>query len=179
MNKNAGTNPGIFELTARDGTNGSVLRGTPSGALIWANNPILHTGNLAANNIAKMVVGSYVGTGKAGENYPNSLTFTEAPLWVKIYQEGKYSDIKTDTSERRWGGLTFTLTEEYGGGQEWFYFRDGSYPFANPKAKKSADGKTISWYLDTTWYDEITEEQTASGQANSAGVTYRYIAVFA
>lgn len=142
---------------------------------------ILHTGNLAANNVGRIVVGSYVGTGTAGANNPNSLTFNEAPIWVKIYQEGKYSDIETDTGVRIWGGLTFTLTESYDSSQEWFGFRDSSHFFAEGCAKKSADGKTISWYMDASSYniEEVPMESRASAQANASGVTYKYIAVFA
>ena len=45
-NKDNTTNKGEFNLYAHDGTNQRVLRGVPNGNITWADNIILHTGNL-------------------------------------------------------------------------------------------------------------------------------------
>lgn len=45
---------------------------------------VLHTGNLSALGVARVVTGSYVGTGAYGEDNPCSLTFDFVPKFIMI-----------------------------------------------------------------------------------------------
>lgn len=97
----------------------------------------------------KIATGSYVGTGKYDDLYPNSLTFDFVPKFVSVVRAG------LDVSP------TSRLTYIYGmSGQNY-------YSSNNPGIYFSLSGNTLSWYY----------RDNANGQYNGSGVTYCYIAI--
>ena len=95
----------------------------------------------------KIAIGSYVGTGTYGAANPNSLTFDFAPKMVMVFQQANYQGsgvgnlVDSSASESYFVQLMDLLTTEYVVGRG-FGARYNDYP----RGKKSADGKTISWY---------------------------------
>ena len=122
--------------------------------------------NALANTKAKIAVTSYVGTGTCGESNPNSLTFDFAPKHIKII--GSYFTNQagqtlfssgTNAADNGYGMiLCDRLTTSY----QWVAPLVGNGLEA---AKKSSDGKTISWYHSPESY-----------QLNNAGCEYIVIA---
>ena len=122
--------------------------------------------------------GSYVGTNTFGVNNPNSLSFSKPPNFVWIYgameiSSGKYNS-PDSVSNTGGNGSAFSITimdnlstsykQENGFG--WYYY--GSvYPFA----KKSSDGKTLTWYE----YDQFSSFNPKE-QFNSNLYRYYYAA---
>lgn len=141
-------------------------------ALGLSGNPQVKDGlialNVLANSKAKIEFGSYVGTGVSGSNNPNSLTFERAPRLLVFYAAWTKS---TSISTLRWlisnaGTLVDTtwLTTSYVKNAPPYYTTgDAMY------SKKSADGKTISWY---------NSGSVGSGtQLNDADKTYYYFTI--
>lgn len=136
--------------------------------------------NLQADDItskAKIATGSYNGTGKFGSSNAKSLTFDFAPRIIimthayynvdEINGGGWWDLISRGFAYGTSGTNTQiiinadTLTTSY---QSRLGFAvEGSY---TPSAKKSADGKTITWY-----------GSNAASQANESNYTYYYIAI--
>lgn len=104
---------------------------------------------------------SYVGTGTSGEANPCSITFSFAPKMIAMLPSIGGGIPRIITCD--------LLTTEY---KEDMSFYDSTQQYsASDYAKKSADGKTIYWYVaDTT-------DTGASKQYNSIGVTYTVFAV--
>ena len=120
-------------------------------------------GQLGAHGV---VTGSYTGTGVAGQNNPNSLTFGFCPKLLMLFDRSgalyKFSMANTFAI-----GNTEGLTTEYVQGalfNAYYYSNAAMYMYA----KKSADGKTIYWYHSSGGVGQ---------QANASGVTYRYVAI--
>ena len=118
---------------------------------------------------AKVVTGSYVGTGTFGASNPNSLSFETKPkavfltalkiaggtvsqMFGSITGDNECSAIYTEF-------LTTTYTQKFG-------FRNSTAK-NNGYAKISEDGKTISWYT--------TDNNLA--QCNASNYTYYYYAI--
>lgn len=117
--------------------------------------PVLHTGNLEAFGIARVVTGSYVGTGTYGEENPNTLTFPFAPKAVFIIGRLGVPNITP---------LGFvSLIGDMGVG----IVNDAGLAFHT-----SFNGNTVTWYGG-----EGASQAPGSGQANMQGETYRYIAI--
>lgn len=102
---------------------------------------------------AKIQTFSYSGTGKSGSSNPNSITFGFAPKCVMLlrYRESGHEywyDIPTEIANNNTKGswimllenMTTTFKEDCGFGTNGYAAKTGYY------GKKSADGKTISWY---------------------------------
>lgn len=111
--------------------------------------------------------GSYVGTGSYGYSNPNSLTFGFEPKLVFMFKDKfpVYGDVNSSTSYPVYGttiGMTTTYSQSlfniYGrrSGDDYYLY-----------AKKSSDGKTLSWYHGAG----------ADDQMNDSGVTFNYIAI--
>nr|DAG35497.1 MAG TPA: hypothetical protein [Bacteriophage sp.] len=111
--------------------------------------------------------GSYVGTGTYGESNPNSLTFEFEPKLVFMF-EGKFpatKNVGSQTSHPVYG-TTIGMTTTYSKSLFNIYsMRSGDDYYLY--AKKSSDGKTLSWYHGAS----------ARAQMNDSKVTYRYIAI--
>lgn len=130
-------------------------------------------GNLIAipadqiKNGVKIATGSYTGTGTYGSSNPNSLTFSFEPKLVFMFKDKfpVYGSVSSTTSYPVYG-TTIGMTTTYSRSLFNIYGRrsgDDYYLYA----KKSSDGKTLSWY----------HEARADDQMNDSGATYRYIAI--
>lgn len=101
----------------------------------------------ALNVGAKVAVGSYVGTGAYGAANSNSLTFDFAPKMVMVFQQASLTGgntgnlISSNATYNCFVQLMDLLTTEYVTGHGFGARLNGSL-----MGKKSADGKTISWY---------------------------------
>lgn len=136
---------------------------------------ILHTGNLAANNIGQIITGSYVGTGTSGIDNPNSLTFARPPKWLVICDAaGQPIRINQSGVTRQYEGLLDGLTTEYQhnvwGSSSNGWSGNGTY------SKVSEDRKTVFWYA-TGFNEEGYPTRDATAQLNTSGSTYRYMAI--
>lgn len=112
---------------------------------------------LAAADV-KIATGSYSGTGKYGSGNPTSLTFDFAPVYFEITgssSNGSYQAASTSSAQPGKYSMD-AITTSYVG------FDGNNYQYM----KKSADGKTISWYGKNT-----------SQQYNDSGRIYYYIAI--
>lgn len=112
--------------------------------------------------------GTYTGTGVYGEDNPNSLTFEFAPKLFMIFRErngrlagsGNGSDIVAPIC------YVGSLSEEYTSGAICTYSGYSGSTNAWGYGKRSADGKTLTWYYAVT----------AAGQYNGLDTEYRYVA---
>ena len=120
---------------------------------------------------ATVVTGSYVGTGDYnsgtgwGSSNPTSLTFDFAPKlliigWQETLDSGFFTSNLGDTSNNYYSIYTGALTTQF---KQYRGFGDpsGSY------AKKSSDGKTITWYATGH----------ANAQRNDKRHKYYYLAI--
>ena len=108
-----------------------------------------------------MYSGSYVGTGTYGSNNEMSITFPFEPIIFILpyrFSSNKYVPVVI---------LSSVFPTDY----DWIKWLMISYsPTVNPcYAKKSNDGKTITWYAD--------DSNGASSQANVSGQVYHYAAI--
>lgn len=115
----------------------------------------------------KIATGSYTGTGTYGESNPNSLTFAFEPKLVFMFKDKLPLYMNVDTTEAHpVYGTTIGMTTAYSKSLFNIYGRrsgDDYYLYA----KKSSDGKTLSWYHGAG----------ANDQMNGSGATYQYIAI--
>lgn len=116
---------------------------------------------------ARIATGSYTGTGTYGESNPNSLTFAFEPKLVFMFKDKLPLYMNVDTTEAHpVYGTTIGMTTAYSKSLFNIYGRrsgDDYYLYA----KKSSDGKTLSWYHGAG----------ANDQMNGSGATYQYIAI--
>ena len=115
----------------------------------------------------KIATGSYTGTGTYGSSNPNSLTFEFVPKLVFMFKDKlpSYADVNSAAVLPVYG-TTIGMTTEYARCLFNIYGRksgDDYYLYA----KKSSDGKTLSWYHGAG----------ADDQMNDSGVTFNYIAI--
>ena len=115
----------------------------------------------------RIATGSYTGTGTYGASNPNSLTFEFEPKLVFMFKDKfpVYGGPNNTTSYPVYG-TTIGMTTEYARCLFNIYGRksgDDYYLYA----KKSSDGKTLSWYHGAG----------ADDQMNDSGVTFNYIAI--
>lgn len=117
---------------------------------------------------SQMEVITYTGTGMSGAAHPCEVTCSFVPRLLRLLSvNGKSpypgADYVYDTI------LCDRLTEEYGQDGGYFYWSDSGMLTNAKYAKKSADGKTISWYIDAT---------TVPGdQCNASGYEYVLLAI--
>lgn len=136
---------------------------------------VLHTGNAGSllGDVAKVVTGSYRGTGTYGENNPNSLTFAHPVKFLCIFAKdnGSYhsttnavvNEAKVSVSDAE---LTTDWVKGVGLGMVHITHTEGEW---GCYGKKSEDGKTVYWY---DW-------SSASEQFNDDKFTYHYVAILA
>ena len=118
---------------------------------------VLHTGNLSALGVAKIVTGSYVGTGGYKESNPTTLSFDFVPKVVIFYQKDSGGVSATTTSK---GGalLVNGVTQYYVSD----YIGNASY---TKYITITWNGNSVSWYGDN-----------AEAQMNKSGIEYVYAA---
>ena len=122
---------------------------------------------------AKVILGSYVGTGKSGKSNPNQITLAEPFKILCIY--GMQSNNYYKSIDGYGNGETSNIihssiipTEYTKGISFGFGYR---YSSRDSYGKKSTDGKTFSWYFDLTTPDATSE------QLNASGTVYYYYAI--
>ncbi|MFR9224250.1 MAG: hypothetical protein ACLVKN_21405 [Flavonifractor plautii] len=120
---------------------------------------------------SRVILGSYVGTGKTGKSNPNQITLAEPFKILCIYgmqRPDSYQSIDNsgngDTSVIIPGSI---IPTEYTSGFGFFYSSNSRDSYG----KKSADGKTFSWYYD------YTPSDAATVQLNLSQVVYHYYAI--
>ena len=120
---------------------------------------------------ARVILGSYVGTGKTGKSNPNQITLAEPFKILCIYgmqRPDSYQSIDNsgngDTSVIIPGSI---IPTEYTRGFGFCYSSNSRDSYG----KKSADGKTFSWYYD------YTPSDAATVQLNLSQVVYHYYAI--
>nr|DAH66279.1 MAG TPA: nucleoid-associated protein [Caudoviricetes sp.] len=119
---------------------------------------------------AKVILGSYVGTGKSGKSNPNQITLAEPFKLLCIYGI-QHTDSYTSISDSDICNIipSSIIPTEYTSG---FGFGMGYH--YNPRdtyGKKSTDGKTFSWYYD------LSPSGAESVQFNQSGTVYHYYAI--
>lgn len=120
---------------------------------------------------SRVILGSYVGTGKTGKSNPNQITLAEPFKILCIYgmqRPDSYQSIDNsgngDTSVIIPGSI---IPTEYTSGFGFFYSSNSRDSYG----KKSADGKTFSWYYN------YTPSDAATVQLNLSQVVYHYYAI--
>ena len=119
---------------------------------------------------ARVILGSYVGTGKSGKSNPNQITLAEPFKLLCIYGI-QHTDSYTSISDSDICNIipSSIIPTEYTSG---FGFGMGyNYNPRDTYGKKSTDGKTFSWYFD------LSPTSAADVQFNRSGVVYHYYAI--
>lgn len=120
-----------------------------------------------ANGRVRIETKSYTGTGKYGEENPNSLTFSFAPAIVIFVGD---DTLLMAGGTNKWFMPMTMLTTEYVNGYGFTTNQNGN---GNTLGKKSADGKTIYWYNNYS-------SQPANAihfQCNVANRVYKFIGI--
>lgn len=120
---------------------------------------------------AKVVTGSYVGTGKTGKSNPNQITLAE-PFKILCIYGRQYTDSYESIDASGSGSVSNIIPSsiiptEYTRGFGFFYSNNSRDSYG----KKSADGKTFSWYFG------LSPTGAADVQFNTSGVVYHYYAI--
>lgn len=150
--------------------------GIMQGPLSLSGNPT--EGNHAANKQyvdehagSRVILGSYVGTGKSGESNPNQITLAEPFKILCIYgrqHTDSYESIDASGSDSVSNIIPSSIIPtEYTRGFGFFYSNNSRDSYG----KKSADGKTFSWYFG------LIPTGAANVQFNTSGVVYHYYAI--
>ncbi|MDB7887431.1 hypothetical protein PND83_04480 [Flavonifractor plautii] len=118
-----------------------------------------------------IVTGSYVGTGKSGESNPNQITLAE-PFKILCIYGRQYTDSYESIDASGSGSVSNIIPSsiiptEYTRGFGFFYSNNSRDSYG----KKSADGKTFSWYF------RLSPTGAADVQFNTSGVVYHYYAI--
>ena len=119
---------------------------------------------------ARVILGSYVGTGKTGKSNPNQITLAE-PFKILCIYGIQHTDSYTSISDSDICNIipSSIIPTEYTSG---FGFGMGyNYNPRDTYGKKSADGKTFSWYYD------LSPSGAESVQFNQSGTVYHYYAI--
>ena len=119
---------------------------------------------------ARVILGSYVGTGKSGKSNPNQITLAEPFKLLCIYGI-QDTDSYTSISDSDICNIipSSIIPTEYTSG---FGFGMGyNYNPRDTYGKKSTDGKTFSWYFG------LSPTSAADVQFNTSGVVYHYYAI--
>lgn len=120
---------------------------------------------------AKVILGSYVGTGKSGKSNPNQITLA-APFKILCIYGMQWPDSYRSIGNSGTGETSVIIPgsiipTEYTSGFGFFYSSNSRDSYG----KKSADGKTFSWYYN------YTPSDAATVQLNLSQVVYHYYAI--
>lgn len=120
---------------------------------------------------ARVILGSYVGTGKTGKSNPNQITLAE-PFKILCIYGMQWPDSYRSIDNSGTGETSVIIPgsiipTEYTSGFGFFYSSNSRDSYG----KKSADGKTFSWYYNHTPSDAATV------QLNLSQVVYHYYAI--
>ena len=120
---------------------------------------------------ARVILGSYVGTGKSGKSNPNQITLA-APFKILCIYGMQWPDSYRSIDNSGTGETSVIIPgsiipTEYTSGFGFFYSNNSRDSYG----KKSADGKTFSWYFG------LSPTGAADVQFNTSGVVYHYYAI--
>ena len=120
---------------------------------------------------ARVILGSYVGTGKSGKSNPNQITLA-APFKILCIYGMQWPDSYQSIDNSGTGETSVIIPgsiipTEYTSGFGFFYSSNSRDSYG----KKSADGKTFSWYYN------YTPSDAATVQLNLSQVVYHYYAI--
>ena len=120
---------------------------------------------------ARVILGSYVGTGKTGKSNPNQITLA-APFKILCIYGMQWPDSYRSIDNSGTGETSVIIPgsiipTEYTSGFGFFYSSNSRDSYG----KKSADGKTFSWYYN------YTPSDAATVQLNLSQVVYHYYAI--
>lgn len=120
---------------------------------------------------AKVILGSYVGTGKSGKSNPNQITLA-APFKILCIYGMQWPDSYRSIDNSGTGETSVIIPgsiipTEYTSGFGFFCSSNSRDSYG----KKSADGKTFSWYYN------YTPSDAATVQLNLSQVVYHYYAI--
>lgn len=120
---------------------------------------------------ARVILGSYVGTGKTGKSNPNQITLAE-PFKILCIYGMQWPDSYRSIDNSGTGETSVIIPgsiipTEYTSGFGFFYSNNSRDSYG----KKSADGKTFSWYYN------YTPSDAATVQLNLSQVVYHYYAI--
>lgn len=144
------------------------------------NNTLTTTGGGGSDNIRTPIIYSYVGTGEYGPDHPNIITLDFEPVFIQLI--ASVSNTNTNNAIRyliKTGGMdlhkiiqfTNNLTTSYKLSEGLAsVMRVGVY------GKKSADGKSIYWYISNPSLDS-DYTSSAEVQYNSLNTIY-YLLIF-
>ncbi len=118
---------------------------------------------------ARVQSGSYVGTGTAGADHKNSITFAFAPKLVMIYRADGYGG--TIRKGEEYACFASNLKVRYCSYGNSSYVSGDTEYFAQC-VSWSADGKTLYWYYDISGCTGLQDRQY-----NTSGTTYYWIAI--
>lgn len=183
------------ETLLKDST--AALYGKPATAvpddILAAIKPLITTAQNTANKRCQIQSGVYTGTGTGGAGNPNSLSFLFSPIFVafigvKYTQNGQRPDGTTGSVDLL-GNLSANgrflidmadLTTAYMQEGPSTVADLGSYRELHSWAKKSSDGKTLTWYteiIDKRTGSLIDDESNFVYQLNAKNFKYRYVAI--
>ena len=120
---------------------------------------------------ARVILGSYVGTGKTGKSNPNQITLA-APFKILCIYGMQWPDSYRSIDNSGTGETSVIIPgsiipTEYTSGFGFFYSSNSRDSYG----KKSADGKTFSWYYN------YTPSDAATVQLNLSQVVYHYYTI--
>lgn len=120
---------------------------------------------------SRVILGSYVGTGKSGKSNPNQITLAE-PFKILCIYGMQWPDSYRSIDNSGTGETSVIIPgsiipTEYTSGFGFFYSSNSRDSYG----KKSADGKTFSWYYN------YTPSDAATVQLNLSQVVYHYYAI--
>ena len=137
-----------------------------SGAYLISSTPVVHGDTMeylgCLGDKARVQVLSYVGTGTQGASNPCSIT-ADFPMKMVVYAFAE--NLTTSAPEYIYQILDWVSTS-YSSKQGL-----GSDSNGTLMGKKSADSKTLSWYIDTSYTDQ------AWVQLNESGKKYTFLAI--
>lgn len=161
-----------IELTEEQYNNIPIPCRLVDGEFIPCNFPEVDIGEENPCVITQTQLVTYVGTGKSGADNPCSITCSFAPKIVQmigfVHDTGAQFSTHSGENPSSIQDVIFCdkLNTEYAKNAGFIHDTVSSI---SRHAKKSADGKTISWYIDST--------SNASAQYNIKGTTYYVLAM--
>ena len=137
-----------------------------SGAYLISSTPVVHGDTMeylgCLGDKARVQVLSYVGTGTQGASNPCSIT-ADFPMKMVVYA---FAENLTNSAPKYIYQILDWVSTSYSSKQGL-----GSDSNGTLMGKKSADSKTLSWYIDTSYTDQ------AWVQLNESGKKYTFLAI--
>lgn len=178
-------NPAGVDVHGTDLTKSTLLKDTTAALygktsaatpddILAAIRPLITAAQSTANSKGLVQCGSYVGTGTFGPSNPNSLRFSFAPAYVAIVgiQNLESNEIQP-VNPYQSSSSPYTHSAVSMGSLSTNYQKNHGLGLLAPNAgKKSADGKTLYWYMEYN-----SGYNFAGNQFNDANIRYFWVAL--